>query len=116
MNIRCFLQTRFSQTLFNKTLCQVLVLKHSAEPFKHSDELYQHSAELLKKKLCRVFRKLGELFEKLGRLFKNLGRAFVLQYNPCSPGQPQYSTPTMLANIVKAKVHTNVFNAAFLYP
>ena len=67
-------------------------------------------------KLGRVFRKLSELFEKLGRLFKKLARVFVLQYDPCCPSQPQYSTPIMRANIVKAKVHTNVFNAAFLHP
>ena len=48
MNIRCFLQTRFSSTLFNKTLCRVLVLKHTAEPLKHSAEFFKHLTEVFK--------------------------------------------------------------------
>ena len=38
MKIRCFLQTRYSEVLFNKTLSLVFVLKHVTEPFKHLAE------------------------------------------------------------------------------
>ena len=42
MKIRCFLQTRFLEIQFNKTLGQVFVSKHTVEPFKH------HSTEIMK--------------------------------------------------------------------
>lgn len=48
MNIRFFLQTRFSEILFNDTLSQVSVLKQTAEPFKHSVKLFKLMDEFLK--------------------------------------------------------------------
>ena len=76
MNIQCFLHTRFSYTLFNKTLGGVSVLKHSAEPYKRSTELRQ------------AFEGLREN-RKLGRVFEKLGRVFLLQHDPCCPNQPR---------------------------
>ena len=74
MNIQRFLQTRFSWTLFNKTLGQVLGLKHTAELLKPLKEN----------------QKLDPEFEQLGWVFKNLGRVFVLRHGPCCPNEPQY--------------------------
>ena len=79
MIIRYFLQTRFSKTLFNKTLVRVLALTRTAE---HSN----------------TFQTLGRAFEalrenkKLGREFEKLGRVFVLQHGLCCPNQPRYFT------------------------
>ena len=72
MTIRYFLQTRFSKTLFNKTLVRVLALTRTAE---HSN----------------TFQTLGRAFEAL-RENKKLGRVFVLQHGLCCPNQPRYFT------------------------
>ena len=119
MNIRCFLQARFSQTLFNTLLSACFkTLGRAFQTLGRALPIFGQAFEALREnqKLSRVFRKLGGLFEKLGRVFKKLGRVFVLQYNPCCTNQPQYSTLIMRANIMKAKVNTNVSNAAFLHP
>ena len=72
MIIRYFLQTRFSKTLFNKTLVRVLALTRTAE---HSN----------------TFQTLGRAFEAL-RENKKLGRVFVLQHGLWCPNRPRYFT------------------------
>ena len=88
MNIWCFLQTRFSSTLFNKTLGWVLVLKHTTEPFKHSAVTLGRAFEALRENQ-KVWK-----FEKLGQFFKN--SATSLCYNtahavPSCPTVVDYS-------------------------